>query len=157
MDKNMSALLDENACTVHVHYQHDDAATASTYTYVSPNKLIKAGDLVLVPTTNRQPKTWVQSAMPSVYPNRLSVAIVDRVDEDVQIEPNSEVRYFWVVGKIDLGEYDALMQRNKGIEEVLQEAYKQNMRRSFAAQALAGLPDAIQLQITSSLAKKTDE
>lgn len=157
MDKNMSALLDENACTIHVRYQHDDLVQGTSYTYVCQDKSVKPGDLVLVPTSNRQPKDWTKEFTGSVYPNRITVAIVQSVDEDVQIEPNCDVKFFWVIGKVDLAAYDALMLRNKGVEDVLQEAYKHNMRRSFAAQALAGLPEAVQLQITSSLTKKSDE
>jgi hypothetical protein len=158
MDKNMSALLDENACTIRVRYQHDDDQDGSkAYMYVYPNKDIKPGDVVVVPTTNRQPKTWVEPALPSVYPNRATIGIVVAVDEDVQIEPNSDIKYFWAICKLDLTAHAALMQRNKEIENVLQEAYKQNMRRSFASQALAGLPDEVQLQISQSLGKKADE
>jgi hypothetical protein len=64
-----------------------------------------------------------------------------RVDEDVDIEPNSAITYKWVVAVVDLEQYVKTMERNKTITDAVAVAYKDNLRRSFAQQILSVMPE----------------
>jgi len=129
MERNIPALLDESARTIHVKYQHEgkdgDSSEYPSYTYVTNIKDIKAGDYVVVPTAPRS--KLITGSGP-----RLSVALVVLVDDDVNIEPNSDMQYKWAIQRIDVDSYNALMARNKAIEDHVNSAYKSNIPQSFA-------------------------
>ena len=135
MEANIAALLREDARTVKVSYdvEEEDAANGSApyrkpdtkaYTYVT-NLPLAVGDVVAV---------FARGAM--------KLASVREVDDEVKIEPNSTTTYQWVVAKIDLEGFRANCERNKAIEQTVHEAYRQNLRRSFAQQILAGVDEA---------------
>jgi hypothetical protein len=153
MDKNIVALLDTKANTVHVLYQHcTDADQAVTYV---TNHELSPGDLVLVPTkvdaAKGNHREWLQQYTAGVFPDRISVAVVIQVDPEVTIEPQSPIKYKWVIGKICLNAYKETMARNEELEGTLYQAYKSNLRRGFAVQTLAGLPDEVQKNVLQSL------
>lgn len=70
---------------------------------------------------------------------QLKAATVVDVDEEVVVEPGSNMALRWVVQKLDFTEYKANFDRNLEIERLVNEAYKANLRRSFRAQILSGL------------------
>lgn len=147
MDKNIAALMRQDTRTVQCAFPAlppDLAAdaeireafasghVASTlkapdtkpYTYVT-DLLLVPGDVVVVEANGS-----------------LKLVVVRTVDDDVKIEPNSDITYKWVLAKVDLSGYAATAKRNAEIEQVVSEAYRHNLRRSFASQILAGIDDA---------------
>jgi hypothetical protein len=144
MDKNIAALLREDAHTVHVSFDQvaedfDDedsqptkaytsnrpkSPNAKTYTYVTDLPLV-VGDTVVVEAQGK-----------------INLAFIRRVDEDVKIAPNSGTTYRWVIAKVDMTGYEANIERNKEIEQAVSDAYRNNLRRSFAQQILSGVDDS---------------
>lgn len=172
MDKNIAAFLDTNAFTVAVRYQHGND---DSYTYVSNDPTLKVGDWVTVPTKNRDyagtPATArkpvmrpVQGRMMNIddiintdanttwiMEDRISVAQIVAIDEGVDIEPDSAIEYKWVIQKLDLAPYFALLDRNKQLQVTVADAYKRNLRKSFAERILGELDDAPRLKLASLL------
>jgi len=83
------------------------------YTYVT-NLDFKQGDLAVV-------RAGVA----------LKVAYVSRVDEGCDIEPNLDVKFSWVVDKVNQEEYEKQLDINKQLEETVNKAYKQNVKNQF--------------------------
>jgi hypothetical protein len=151
MDKNIAALLREDVKTVRVRFYSgntledllvdmpnkenfqdrrafEDACAKvramnkiKLYTYVT-DLPVAPGDLVMV------------------YARSLPcIVLVEVVDKTCAIEPNDPTRYQWVVQKIDLTYFNNLNTANAEIEAVVADAYKTNLRKSFAQQILSGL------------------
>ena len=151
MDKNIAALLREDTKTVHVVFDPVfvelvdlTAGTAAAgnykkYTYVTDLDL-KAGDTVVLDAQGK-----------------ICVAYVVVVDQTCSIEPNSNIRYKWVIGKVDLEAHEANTQRNAEIENTVAKAYRKNLRRSFAQQILAGVDDANRDHLTKLLGSSQTE
>lgn len=139
MDKNIAAILREDARTVTVRYtsgrtygsKTDDANTA--YTYVTTLAL-SPGDLVVVPCKSH-----------------FSVAEVVEMHDDLRIQPNEDIQYAWVAQKVDLTEFLQIREQNKALQEVVGKAYQQNLRRSFAQSVLANLSDEQKSAVTGLL------
>lgn len=142
----------------------DDALDEpSGYDYITNIPGIQQGDFVIVPTTPERgyqdvkrvavpaelqeliSATGADNAVCAMegqtyeFADRLSVARVIRVHKDVTAEPNSDIKYKWVVSRVDLMHYAKTMLRNAKLEATIQEAYKKSMRRSFADRILAEL------------------
>ena len=146
MDKNIAALLRDDARTVGVNFSThlaaengSPASPYSEYTYVSHLQLA-VGDIVVVKAKGR-----------------VALATVSRVDDSVDIEPNADMRYAWVIAKVDVSEHAANMARNAEIERAVSEAYRDNMRRSFAQQILGGVEDGEKKARLLALTSKTAE
>lgn len=176
VDKNLPAMLDEKAYTIHVCFQskpgqvpaplkpkgqliEDVFNSESTpepirdgwYTYVTNIQGLKPGMLVTVPVKAVGNYGWTEKYLGNVYPNRIRVAVIMAVDDEVTIEPNSDIRYHWVIGAIDLTHYNELIDRNHVLESQYASAYKHNARRQFASQVLAQLPEDARVGITALL------
>lgn len=141
MDKNIAALLRGDARTVHVIFEKalpdfEDLAVHSpapprrpgtqsskvktcTYTYVTHLPLAKR-DTVIVEAAGR-----------------VCLAYVEAIDDEVDIEPNASVAYRWVIAKVDMQAHNDNLDRNREIEKTVADAYRNNMRKSFAQQILA--------------------
>lgn len=135
----------------------------SGYDYITNIPGIQPGDFVIVPTkpergyqdvkriavpTELQELISATGADNAVcdmsnhiyeFADRLSVARVIRVHKDVTAEPNSDIKYKWVISRVDLLHYAKTMLRNAKLEATIQDAYKKSMRRSFADRILAEL------------------
>ena len=181
VDKNLPAMLDEKAYTVHVCFQHapdtipgsapakakaaqapqpvqaeagsvfDEMPHANRFTYVTNIQGLQPGMLVTVPVATREPSNWTEKHLGNVFPNRVGVAVIMAVDDEVTIEPDSDIRYSWVIGIVDLAGYNELIDRNKLLERQYASAYKHNARRQFAAAVLAQLPDSARNDIAALL------
>ena len=178
VDKNLPAMLDEKAYTVHVCFQHapdtipasepakakasqpvqaagvsmfDETPHANRFTYVTNIQGLQPGMLVTVPVATREPSNWTEKHLGNVFPNRVGVAVIMAVDDEVTIEPDSDIRYSWVIGIVDLAGYNELIDRNKLLERQYASAYKHNARRQFAAAVLAQLPDSARNDIAALL------
>lgn len=122
MDKNIAAILREDTRTVSVCFDiTNNELLGKLYTYVTHLDLA-CNDLVVVP----------------VGSDDLKVAKVVNVSEDLDIEPNCDIKFRWVVGKVDVEAHKANMARNKEIEAMLAHSYRMNARQAYAAQFLTG-------------------
>jgi len=145
MDKNIAALLRHDAKTIRVTFtpsRYDNEYIARNggekeqtklYNYVT-HLDVKVGDQVLVEAAGQ-----------------MKVVTVVNVDDTVQVQPNAEYELRWVIMKIDLTEHEANMERNRKIEEAVADAYRANLRRSFAAQILSGVEGDARLQLENLL------
>lgn len=153
MDKNIAALLREDARTVHVVFDGDASVDLGepgprvstpeglkfapgrfkSYTYVT-HLSVEIGDQVLVHARNE-----------------VKVVRVTHVDDVVKIEPNSPTEYKWVIAKVDMAAHEANLARNFAITAAVSDAYRNNLRRSFAAQILSGVPEDQRLAIENLL------
>lgn len=156
MEKNIAALMREDTRTVHVSFdKREDPVSADpylnqisalkyglgaskskvpdekVYTYITAMTLA-VGDFVVVPAAGQ-----------------MKVACVRKVDDNVTIEPNSDIKFAWVLCKVDMTQAFADEARNKEIEDAVGEAYKANLRRSFANTVMAGLDDASKERIAA--------
>lgn len=129
MDTNIFAIVANNMKTVKVRYQQIDRSTGARefcsekeYTYVTDEDL-RAGDLVAV---------YVGSGSTA----ELKVAKVSTVDDGVDIQPNSDKEYKFVVSLLDTQGYEQVMKQKDEVERELARAYQQNVRRQFAGQIL---------------------
>lgn len=118
MEKNIAALLRKDARTVKVMFGN----SGQTYTYVT-HLALEREDMCVVLANNE----W-------------KVVEVVEVHDGVQLEPGDTLKYKWIVCRVDVEEYRANEQRNAEIERVVLDKYKENLRRSFSDQVLAGLP-----------------
>jgi hypothetical protein len=127
MDKNIAAILREDAKTIHVDFDLGNAMANSrdserggrSYTYVTHLDL-EVGDLIVVPVVS---SGW-------------KVAKVIGIDDDLLIEPNSDMRYSWVIARIDTAAYQANALRNREIEQHLAASYRVSARQAYAMQFL---------------------
>jgi len=141
MDKNIAALLREDARTVHVTYfstRQDkgfniDPAPAKHYTYVTHFPLVKNDKVVVMAG------------------GQIMLAQVMHVDDEVKIDPNDSTRYAWVIAKVDMEAHEANMARNRAIEESVADAYRLSLRRSFAEQVLGNLSKTKRLEVAKLL------
>lgn len=123
MEKNVAAFVRTDTFTIKVRYVNQGATNHTEYTYVSTIPL-EVGDMVVVPS---------QQAF--------SVARVLKVDEDVNLEPNSDIRFSFVVCKVPFEQYERTMEINREIEETINTSYKARVRDSFRNQILCGMDE----------------
>lgn len=143
MDKNIAALLREDARTVHVSYFStrqdkvgfgvNPAPDAKHYTYVTHFPLVKDDKVVVMAG------------------GQIMLAQVMHVDDEVKIDPNDSTRYAWVIAKVDMEAHEANMARNRAIEESVADAYRLSLRRSFAEQVLGNLSKTKRLEVAKLL------
>lgn len=155
MDKNIATFLREDTKTVGVRFiqnnfdkknkgyrpmtiMGDDMYRLSdkVYTYVTDLDL-KEKDLVLV----------FAQGVPKIV-------VVDRVDEEISIQPNDDVEYKWIVCKIDLTQYNENLMKNAEIVRTVGQSYKKNVRRQFQAMMTEGLEEADRVKLLSIVGKK---
>ena len=143
MDKNIAALLREDARTIRVTFElnkfdkldiaRNDTRGETLYNYVT-HLQVAVGDYVCVEAAGQH-----------------KVVEVVHVDDGVKIEPSAEYELRWVIAKVDFSEHEANMQRNDQILQVVAEAYQANLRRSFAQQILSGVSDEQRASLTALL------
>ena len=143
MDKNIAAFLREDAYSVTVSFQYSE--NTSGYRYVTTISGLKVGDMVIVPYNAKSLKQQGE---------RLSVAIVLEVFDDLTTPPNADMQEKWVHSKIDHDYYSKLMADNEILQTALATAYRSNLKRSYAAQMLAGVDEATRLTLDSVLSPK---
>ena len=140
MDKNIAALLREDCRTVGVRYLDESAegnelanaarrgnaqfpVSAKVYTYVTHLPL-QVNQLVIVPVHGG---------------SVIKLARVASIDDGVTIEPNASITYAWVIDVVDEAGHRENLERNQAIEATVAEAYKANLRKSFAETVLVTL------------------
>lgn len=149
MDKNVVNYMREDARTLRVSFKpvtpdqklYPESAP-DLYLYCTNDATIVAGDMVVVPTYSKRPDQY----------HPFSLVEVVQVHDDVQIEPGYEHQIRWIVGKVDFTEYFANIAKNEEIQKVLDEGYKQNIRRSFSQQVMMSLPEEAAAKLQNILA-----
>lgn len=125
IDPNIAAIMRDDATTVEVSF---GAVGEMPYTYITSVKL-ELEDYVVVPGKA----------------GGFTVGKVVGVHDDLQLPPNADITYKWVVAKLDLTNYNANLARNATIEQAVADAYQTNARQSMRAAVMAGMaPDAMQ-------------
>lgn len=143
MDKNIAALMRSDTRTVHVSFNTELSSTRNVvegkgYTYVT-DLVLEVGDLVAVEASDS-----------------MKLATVIQVDDNVEIEPNSNIAFKWIVAKVELLHYETTMTLNKNLTDAVATAYKANLRRSFSEQILLGMPEDQRAAVAELLTKRID-
>ena len=142
MDLNLAAFLRQGAYTLKAQHQHMNSST--TYTYVSNLPGLAVDDYVLAQTRDKAAGTV-----------RFSVARIVEVHPNVQITPNSDIKYSWVVQKLDTTTFDTLTKENEAIESLYAKAYQENIRHGYANQILNSLSESDQASMKLLLGVST--
>lgn len=149
MDKNLVAFLDPTAYTIEVKF----ARSGKNYMYVANEShgTIVPGALVIVPVGNMdngnarmvdiRELVGEQSYDDTAFLEFKIVEVVG-VHTAVEIAPDSPTTYKWIVGKVDLGPWLELTKRNDELRVLAEDAYKRNLRKSFAERVLGELDSA---------------
>jgi hypothetical protein len=140
IDKNVAALLNKQAYTVEVQYQHSKGS-GSAYRYVTDIPSVAVGDFVLVPTRAMAEYAGTDCDRQIEPGVRLSVARVVAVHESVLTEIDDPIEYSWVISVLDVSNYFATKKRNEELMAIIKESYVNNIRASFSQQIFAGLTD----------------
>lgn len=141
MDKNIAALLRNDTRTVEIRFPQsqyrgestENGWSPKTYKYVTTFQHM-VGDLVVVEAAGE-----------------IKVGRIEVVHNNVDIRPNEDVAYKWVIQTIDTSVHSANVERNREIEETVSVAYRKNLQRSFAQQILAGVEDSDKEKLTKLL------
>ena len=141
VDPNIAAIMRDDARTVDIKLN----GVPDSLTYVT-NLELELDDYVVVPYSNG---------------HDFNVGVVVGVHDDLQIPPNADILYKWVVARLDLAEYLANIERNSVIEQSVADAYKSNARQSMRAAVMAGMPqdklDILQAAISGAKVLKAPE
>lgn len=123
MDKNIAAILREDTKTISVQFINGEGITSSrNYTYIT-HLDVAVGDFVIVPSGGSD--MW-------------KICEVTEVHDDLNIEPNSDIKFKWVVDVVDAKAARENQARNKEIEGMLAASYRVNARQAYAQQFLSG-------------------
>ena len=123
MDKNIAAILREDTKTISVQFINGEGMTSSrNYTYIT-HLNVNVGDFVVVPSGGSD--IW-------------KICEVTEVHDDLNIEPNSDIKFKWVVDVINAEAARENQARNKEIEGMLAASYRVNARQAYAQQFLSG-------------------
>lgn len=121
MDKNIAAILREDTKTIKVKFFSDGGmVTGTAYTYIT-HLDVKEGDCVVVPAGGS---------------DAFKVCEVTEVNDDLDIEPNCDIKYKWVIDVVNTDAALANYHRNKEIEAMLSSSYRVNARQAYANQFL---------------------
>lgn len=134
MDKNIAAILREDTTTISLRLPGSD----QELTYVTDLQF-QPGDHAVV-LSNR---------------DNYVVGVVVEVHDDLQIEPNSEILYKWVVAKLDVTAYQQNVERNTIIESTLTTTYRKSARRAFALAMLSNATAEDQAKLQGVLGTST--
>lgn len=110
----MVSLLQENLRTVKVRYAPSET---KSYTFKTRDKSINIDDFVV---TN-----------PGLKEGNFSVGQVVSIDEQPDFDPDSNLRYHWIVCKVDLKCYQALVEQDEQAYKLLIEAEKHVARKKM--------------------------
>ena len=128
VERNIAALMREDAKTVEVAFN----GGSKSYTYITSLD-IKVGDHAVVDCGG----------------DGFKVVQVLEVHDDVEVEPNSDTKFKWVVAKFDLEHHKSNEAKNEQIEKLMATGYRANIRRHFAANMMACLSDEKKAELTA--------
>jgi len=128
VERNIAALMREDVKTVEVAFNGGN----KSYTYITSLD-IKVGDHAVVDCGG----------------DGFKVVQVLEVHDDVEIEPNSDTKFKWVIAKFDLEHHKSNEAKNEQIEKLMATGYRANIRRHFAANMMACLSDEKKAELTA--------
>lgn len=137
MEKNIAALVRENTFTIGVKFNEYRESKEYTYVSIFP---VKVGDHVVVDTAGE-----------------LKLVPVTRVDEFLDIPPQSSTKFKYVVAKVDMDAYTQLLEQNQAIEKEMNKQYSKSMRRSYRERVLENLDGESLKRIQAALSGSTVE
>lgn len=114
INKNVRAIL-----TVYEEYTNDAEATRKAVMHKTLDTTIKAGDYVIVPTTNR---------------HKMTVVKVFKVDVDVDFDCDVQVN--WIIGKVDTAAYDGVLGQEQQATATIRSAEAQSKREELKKKLL---------------------
>lgn len=180
MDKNLVAFLDEQAYTIDVQF----IATGKLYKYVTNLPAIELGSFVIIPVGEVELAAIAAAAntrralaiahnevldafgvdvdptlvpSPTFSSSNIKVAQVVGVHDGVKIEPNETIQYKWVIAKVDFTYFTDLCKRNSELQKLTEDAYKRNLRKSFAERIMGELGSAEVEKIKALVAPKKEK
>ncbi len=127
MDKNIAAILREDTKTIRVQFNNENGTASRDYTYVT-HLDVHIGSFVIVPAGAND--LW-------------KIGEVVQVDDELNIEPNADIKYKWVVDVVNTRSAHENQQRNKEIENMLAQSYHRNARQAYAQQFLTGADERV--------------
>lgn len=101
-------------------------AGPQTYTYKCHFECI-VGDLVILPPSS-------EGKLPSI-------GTVVRVDDEPELNFESDIEYKWAVARVDFSQYDQVMSSEKKMVKVLREGEKQAARKRLLESYQLALPE----------------
>lgn len=151
MDKNAAAFIRNDVRTLLVAFIDSEKGSTEEYTpevirqralpykkytYLTIDQNIQAGDWALVS---------VRGIIKAVY--------VVSVSDELNIEPNAPVTYNFIIGRVDLTQYQSLVEQNAKISDMLRTSYQASLREGFRQTLLNGLPEDQRNNISLLLSK----
>jgi len=110
----MVSMLQEDVMTIKIVF---DTSPDKLYTYKTRDKTIVVDDYVVV--------------NPGATEGRFNVGRVHSIDEVPDFDPESRLRYHWIVGKVDATEYNELVAMDERAYEMLINAEKHVARKKL--------------------------
>lgn len=180
MDKNLVAFLDEQAYTIDVQF----SPNGKLYKYVTNIPAIELGTFVIIPVgeielasiaaavNTRRSRAIAHNEVleafgvevdPTLVPsptdssNNVKIAQVVGVHDEVKIEPNESIQYKWVIAKVDFTYFVGLCKRNSELQRLTEDAYKRNLRKSFAERIMGELGSEEVEKIKALVAPKKEK
>ena len=124
MDKNIVAIVREDTRTIQVAFDE----SARRYTYVTTRTDLASGDIVVVPVQDRDADDFKAV--------KFKVATVTQVDDGLNIAPNAQFSYRWVVDKVDFTQYWADEEANARLYNRLVQEDHSRARRHLKSMVL---------------------
>jgi hypothetical protein len=118
MDKNIAAILREDTKTIKIQFNNENGTASRDYTYVT-HLNVHIGSFVIVPAGAND--LW-------------KIGEVVQVDDELNIEPNADIKYKWVVDVVNT---------QSAIENMLAQSYHRNARQAYAQQFLSGADERV--------------
>jgi len=113
------------AMTLRMRFANEDAP-GQRYIYKVPKTWnVEAGDALVVLNTN----------------NQLRIVTVVKVDTAPDIDPDADFTYKWAVGKVDLHEYNDLVNKEKRFSDSMLEIERTKQRESLVNSFRDSLPE----------------
>lgn len=152
MDKNIFAMLRDGAYTVEVQFYIDGRSNnpysldlgridpaQKVYTYVTdlPRDKVVVGAKAIV-AVSRVPKI---------------VRIVE-VHDGLDIQPNEEIQYKWLLGIVDFSYADKLKADKEEVEKTLATSYRNNARNQFKQLLLSSMDEEARTKLLSVLGEQ---
>lgn len=155
MDKNIVAFLRTDTKTVKVRFLVDQR---DEYSRTNTKSILGDGSFL---TTSNKEYTYITTfdvkkddIVVVFAAGNIKLCIITEVHDDVQIQPNDDKQYNYIVDVVDFTKYRELFVMNAELQKMLSKSYQSNARRQFRDIVLAGMDDEARNQILSIVEKK---
>lgn len=111
MDKNLQFLVRNDVVTVDVRIN----GSSATYTYVAKRGQAKENDVVVVPARGNGHEYWC-------------IGVVQKVDDDLEIDPGDVVSYRWIVAVVDSAKYEQQLKIDAELRRMVKSTARERAR-----------------------------